>query len=302
MKSTALATFSAISMMLPALCIAAPVELDTADTHIIVVRPVDIWSGDRSAQSDSLDHVRSKTALYWVWTASQNVVNGGPLWLQRVSDHPIVTATTAALAKSGFELGLSQSYGFRVQQPQTLEPSRFEAFSTAQTALYKITVLSQGDPDTLSGRVAGRKFAGGVLSLVTLGVAGGVGGALGAETVLNTGIAGDVYQLPLALRGALAPALLPPFDASAFKQVEVRSVTYRGGMNGQILIAYRADKTEANEVEAMGLAIATAAGAGTSVPEVEKSRADDLAFRKATWEACVTAGDCKDGVYAPRAR
>lgn len=279
---------------------AAPVELDTPDAHIIVVRPVDLWSGDSSAQSDSLEHVRSKTANYWVWLGYKDEVNGGPLLLQRASTRPVVVAATAEMAKDGFAPSYSQSYGFKVLHPEPLAPATYEELSQAQAALYKLTILNQGDPDTLQNRTSGKKFVGTLLTLATLGIAGGKFGAIGAETVINTGLAGDIYRLPSSLRESLALAILPPLDSPSFKEIEVRSVSYRGGMNGQIVIAYRSAKTEEAEVEAMGVAIAAVAGAGTTVEGVEKSRADDLAFRKATWDACVIAGDCKDGVYAPQ--
>jgi len=37
----------------------APVEFDTPDAHVIVMRSIDAWSGDNSASEDSLGNVKN---------------------------------------------------------------------------------------------------------------------------------------------------------------------------------------------------------------------------------------------------
>jgi hypothetical protein len=285
------------STCLASTAIAAPVEIDTPYAHIIVCRPVDEWSGDKSAQSDSLDEVRARKANYRVRLGSKRELQGGPLLLQKESDHPIVNGVRNELASAGFTLGLSQAYFFRVEEAQSLDPVRFREFAQSQATAYRLTILNQGDPSTLQSRTTGKKFAGGVLSLVTIGAAGAKFGTLGAETTLNAGMAGDAYKLPQGLRAVLVPAVLPDFDASAYHDVEIRRVSYRGGMLGQIIVAYRMEKTAEAEVGALSKAIATVAGTGTTVDDIEKSRQADFAFRKSVWDACVASDECKDGEY-----
>jgi hypothetical protein len=284
-------------VLFPGAAKAAPVELDTQEAHIIVIRPVDEWSGDSSAQTDSLDQVRSRKANYRLMVGYKDEVHGGPLWLAKASNHPVVNAVREQLAAAGFTLGLSQKYFFVVELSQSMEPSSFKSLVEAQAIAYRLTILNEGDPETLGSRISGSKFAGGVLSLVTLGVAGAKFGSSGAQVVLNTGLAGDFYQIPLGVPDALAPAALPALDAGEYKEMEVRRVTYRGGMTGQIIVAYRNAKTAESEVAALSKAIAAVAGAGTTEDEVRKSRDADFEFRKATWKACVDTGECRDGKY-----
>ena len=50
----------------PILAAAAPVEMDTPAAHVIVIRTLDVWSGDVSGMKDSLERVRDKVASYGV--------------------------------------------------------------------------------------------------------------------------------------------------------------------------------------------------------------------------------------------
>ena len=118
-------------------------------------------------------------------------------------------------------------------------------------------------------------------------------GALGSQTVLNTGVAGDIYQLSTSGRAALVPVDLPDFDASSYKTVEVRKVIQNGRL-GQVIIAYKNDKTDDAENAALIKAIVTLTGADTTVDAIKEARAKDLSERQAIWDACVTEGKCKN--------
>ena len=272
--------------------LAAPVELDTPSAHIIVVRPVDIWSGDNAAQSDSLEVVRSKKVNYTFALYEGGFANGGPLLFQGPWAHPVVNGVKEALKSTDFNLARTQSYMFHVGLPKWLEPSQFQALSDAQVADYKHVVLAQGDPDTLPGRISGRKVAGGILSVLTLGIAGAKFGAAGAQIAAGSGLAGDVYEIPLGMPSALSPAILPSFEPAGYERIDVFPVYYRGGMVGQFIIAYREPKTDAAETEALVKAVICAAGADTTPEAIEASRASDLAYRQSVWKECVAAGKC----------
>ena len=276
---------------------AMPVELDTPDAHIIVVRPVDIWSGDSSAQDDSLDMVKAKRANYVLEITYGRNFMGGPLWLQRADDHPVVNAVSEALKPHGFDLRPNQGYFFGVKFAENIEASRFDEVREAQAANYRQIIIDQGDPDTLGRRIMSRKVAGNVLSLLTLGIAGSKFGAVGASTTLGSGIAGDVYQAPSWVP-TLSPALLPALDTSAFKSIDMRRLQFRGGMVGQMVIAYRGEKTPEIEREALVKGIVAATGADTTPEEIKAARASDFAYRQVVWKECVAASKCGDGAAA----
>jgi hypothetical protein len=64
-------------------------------------------------------------------------------------------------------------------------------------------------------------------------------------------------------------------------------------MNGQILIALKEGATDDDEAQALIKCIAIALGVGATPESIEKSRAEDFAYRKSVWDACVSEGQCK---------
>ena len=301
---------------------ATPIEIDTAGAHVIVVRPVDVWSGDEGYATKSLGAVRDKIANYFVVVSESEALYGGPMTFHKMTGHPITIGVKAELQKAGFRITSSEAYRFRVDMPQSLKPDDYDVLREAQSELLRRAVLAQGDPATLQSRVSNHKVVGGLLSLVTLGAAGNVGGATVANATLGSGIAGDVYQAPRnsanrdARRSGIAaepyqvpeniariatPALLPAFDTATYAQIEVRRLWFFGGMVGQIVIAYREPKAPEAEVEALVKAIVSAVGADTTPEAIEASRAADLAWRKTQWSECVAAGKCKPSSDEARA-
>ena len=180
--------------------------------------------------------------------------------------------------------------------PVGLDPKEFSSFAKNQHELYKQVVIADGNPATLHSKVSRRKFFSGVISLATVAVAGEKFGSLGANTVLNTGIAGDVYQLSASSRAALIPITsLPTFDASSYKYIDVRKVIQGNNERlGQVIIAYKNDKTEDVENTALIKAIVSLTGADTTVEAIQQARDEDLTQRQAIWDACVSDGKCKN--------
>jgi hypothetical protein len=280
---------------------AAPVELDGDMWHAIVIRPVDLWVGDAAARDDSLDEVKSHKANYMVYVRGQQL-RGGPLLFQGPSKDSIVAGVQDELEHNGFKLGLSQEYMFTVDGCEYMPAAQYKPFADYQARDYRELVRAEGDPDTLESRIRGRKFAGSLLALATIGIAGKVGGASIAEAVTGSTIPGDAYQVPLAAASESIPVLLPAFDASPYETVSVRRINYKGGMNGQILIALKKGWTEDDEAQALIKSITVALGVGATPESIEKSRGEDLAYRKSVWASCVTAGDCKPDIKAESLR
>jgi len=284
-------TFAAALMPL-SWCIqssAAPVEFDTADAHVVVARPADTWSGDASVSEVTLDAIRNKEALYYVATTlpTGKAIHayGGSNVFGGINNYPVTKGVEATLIKNEFKLIKSGYARFDVFGPISVPPSEMAAVTQAQTEVYKRFVISQGDPIALSDKVRAKKVVGGLLALgSTLLAMDKFGATLGSSATLGSGLTDDIYRVASKNSGALAPVNLPAIDFTQYKSVDVRKVVGAADRLGQIIIAYKGDKTPEAEQEALIQAIAVTAGVGTTVAEVEKSRASDLENRVSIWK------------------
>ena len=290
--------------LLPLRLFATPVELDTPDAHIIVMRALDSWSGDNGASEDSINGVTKHKTGYMLSqpNGQKNIVTSIPMLFGFngfTENHPIFKGVLAELKQHNFKLTQSPPVNFDVGVAITLEPAKLADFIKYQGELYKNFVISEGNPETLPSRISTRKFFGGVLSLATVVVAGDKYGNLGTNAALNSSLPGDVYQLSASSRAALTPLDLSSlrFDASSYKSIDVRRVIQgRNGSvgHGQIIIAYKNAKTDDIENAALIKAIVSLTGADTTVEAIQHARDEDFAKRQAIWNACVADGKCKN--------
>lgn len=271
---------------------AAPVEFDTPDAHIIVMRALDSWSGDKGTSEDSLEKIAAHKCAFLLNTPKGQIL-GQPTLFQGLSDNPLVQSVAAELRKSGFQLVNRVEFRVDVGTPATASPAEFSRFTQSQRELYKRFVIAQGNPSKLESRVSTNKFFGAILALGTVVVGGEKFGALGSETVLNAGVASDAYGFVASTKAALSPIDLPNFDASSFKSIDVRKVVQSDRI-GQVIIAYKNDKTDDAENTALIKAIVTLTGADTTADAIKQARAEDLSKRQAIWDACVAEGKCKN--------
>ncbi|WP_049096353.1 hypothetical protein [Burkholderia cepacia] len=272
---------------------AAPVEFDTEAAHVIVVRPIDSWSGDSPALRNSLESLRDRKISYDVVIAGTRY-RGSPLVLQGISDHPVTLGVEAALRGDGFSLVRNASYLFHVLDASPLAPADYPAFARAQAEYYTRFVERSGDPKTLPARYSVRNLIGNALSIGALFLPSqGLGIANGAQVMVNSGLAEDIGRLPRAARAALVPARLPDLDPSRYQQIDVRRVDYKPDTPGEIIIAYRNEKTPEAEQDALVKAIAVVAGANTTADAVETARQADFQERVSIWDACVSEGKCQ---------
>ena len=276
--------------------IAKPIEIDTPDAHIIVTRALDSWSGDESASENSLEAVEKHKAGFWLRDAKGGNIAGFPLLFGGLSDHLVVQGVNSTLKKLSFKLSQDKT-NFTIEKPVILKPSELTDFIKYQGELYKNLAMSEGNPATLHNSVSARKFFGGILALGTVVVAGDKYGNLGSNAVLNSSIPGDIYQFSSSGRAALTPLDLSHvnFDASSYKSIDVRRVIQGNNERlGQIIIAYKTDKTDDIENAALIKSIVSLTGADTTVEAIQHARDEDLAKRQAIWDACVTEGKCKN--------
>lgn len=272
---------------------AAPVEFDTPAAHVIVVRPLDIWSGDKSALASSMDSLTDHRASYDIVLDGKRY-RGSPVVFQGVSDTPVTKGVEAALVGTGTRLVSNDKYWFHVGIAATIPAASYGDFAQAQAAYYQQYVIKQGDPRLLAGRTSVRKLLGGVLSLGSLFIpAHALGTGEGAEAMLNSGLPAAIENIPGPDRAALAPVELPNEDLSAYKTIDVWRVEFKPDIPGEILIAYRNDKTTDAEQDALIKAIVTLTGADTTPEAVGQVRQADFENRVAIWDACVTSGKCQ---------
>lgn len=288
-----LTAMTALTIALPAASHAEPVQFDTAAAHVIVVRPVDLWAGDASVQKDSLNAIRDHEVSYDLLLNGERY-RGSPLVLQGVSDNPVTLGVQAALAAQNTQLVRKSDYLFHVLDAAALTPADYPAFAKAQLDYREMFVEREGDPQTLQGRLRVHKFFGNVLSIGSLFIpVHGLGTGQVAEMMMNSGLAEDIGNIPGPARAALIPAALPSIDASAYREIDVRRVDFTPEAPGEIIIAYKAEKTPEAEQEALIKAIVTVAGADTTPDAVEAARQADFQDRVSMWDACVANGKCQ---------
>ena len=101
--------FLICASLLPLQLFATPVEIDTPDAYIIVMRALDSWSGDNSASEDSLSNVKNHHAGFTLASPKgpRYDVPGYPLLFGFNSDsesNVVVQGVIAALKPLNFKL------------------------------------------------------------------------------------------------------------------------------------------------------------------------------------------------------
>jgi hypothetical protein len=127
---------------------------------------------------------------------------------------------------------------------------------------------------------------------------------LGLETggnfAIGSGVMNDVASLPRSVQAFVLPLSMQGIETDenqSYKTIEFRRVGPNGRVfaYGQILIAYKTERTPDLARKMLVKALPTALGIDTTIEAVEQARKTDFENRKAIWAACVAAGDprCK---------
>ena len=265
--------------------VAAPVEYDTPDAHIVVIRPMDQWNPDESvAQKLDKNYLRGEYAGQYSITPKEYF----SLW----SDEPFANLFRAKYPNK--EKG--GSVYIMIGYPAAINPLDTLKFTGGQNAYYVASVLAQGNPITLSNRINTSQIWRNVLTVATIGAAGALGGGNLAGGVAGSSLASQVGDLALDAKQALINVKPLKIDYTKYKQIDVRKTSANGNMGpkGQIIIAYKTEKTQAAEDEALAIGLASTLGFDTTKEATMASRAADLADRQAIWDKCVADGKCKN--------
>ena len=275
---------------------ATPLVFETESAKVIVARPIDVWRIDAALGKESLEEHKNKKVSY-VITHGGVRHNGSPSLFGSVSSHPLVKDINAKLDLMGLERTRSVGVnGFYVEEPVQVSKELVENLFEYQSDIYQQVIISQGNPDELQSKNSRNKVLGVALAAATTIVAGqkyGLG--LGSQTVLGSGSARDIYSAVSKYDNSIAPVEISTFNLDGFKSFEIRRVNPPNRTMGQIIIAYKGDKTEAAEHEALVIAVVALTGANSTTAEIEQARKEDFARRKAIWDKCVAdgGGTCK---------
>lgn len=291
---------SRILAALASLCAASaataqPVTIDLRDARVVVLRPMDAWSGDRTRSEETLEALRKKFFGFEYRTAAgERYKRGYPNVLQGMpEDDELAMAVKAKAGEAGLRLEQWSEGMLRVDEPVVVPASDLPKLAEAQRAYFERVVSYQGNPSTLPDRVASKKVLGGVMALASMAVfSKQLGLAESARAATNSRLPQDIYAGVSDLRSAGAALDLPAVDLDGFQTVVVRRTGVRfGDRAGQIVIAFRGDRDPKLELEALAEAIAISGGKGTTEAQVEAARSLDLARRQAIWDACVARND-----------
>ena len=271
---------------------ASPVEYDTPDYHLVVSRPFDSWSGDRSVMEGELDAVRHKRAQLRYTMPGNRHLGAGMSLLGGTSSDSLTVDTVALVESRGFEISQRGGYHWEMGLAAQLDPGDYPRMRAAQSGLYDALIRAQGDPDKVSGSMAARRVLGNLLAVGAIGAGLNKFGTTGAY-VVTTAFAGDISQLPVKVRQAFVPFDLPALEGMEISKFEVYPVRVNeGGSPGQVLIAFKAMPTDEVRHTALVQALASLSGSDATLESIEAARAADLQRRKATWAACLAAHQC----------
>jgi hypothetical protein len=285
--------FAVLLTVAPYSSSATPVHLETEAAHIIVVRPIDTWAGNRSTAEYTLDEIRKKKISFYYYDDDGNKIPGSGGFFKKPPQTPVVVRIQEGLRRFGFTNNGPSGMTFIVERPAELSFKNIESFTSLQNNLYKEFVVGQGDPATLSDRIMAKKFVSAGISLAVLGVGmDKLGAVSGSQFVFSTGIADDITKLTLNERTALAAVPAPVFDYSPYKAVQVRRITFGADRVGQIIIAYKGDKTAEAEATALAAGIVAASGADTTPEAIAAAREADYQGRLQIWAECVARAKC----------
>ena len=262
-----------------------PVQHDIDGAHIIVLRPMDSFSSNKSFNEKIDDNIKDRVGAY-NYKKDDKTIPGYPALLTSLNKDPLVQRVNKALIENNFKLYFNATV-FQIQKPSTLKASDFPILAENQQKLYEQFIIQQGNPEYATMKTSLKKFIGGVLSVGSLAVIGNEFGMNTAQAALNAKIPDDIYRVATMSKGAVVPLIVPDFDPSQYQSLDVRRITTLGNDDrfGQIIIAYKSEKTPELEEEALTKAIVSMLGADTTLTAVQESQKRDFERRKAIWES-----------------
>lgn len=271
-------------------------KFSTADADVFISRRVDIWSPNTVEMKYPRQAVENKNfnfyhfddngKFYAVFTSRDGTLSKSPL-SKTIQDD--LVQYKATLMFSGNSEYFNRSNYIRDEQ--------IKLFLKAQRAFYTDMIIKAGDPAKLTDQVSRQSFFGNALSLFSTLT---VGKIFGADVASGFGsvFMDDLANLPTNVGALALPIPLNDVDIDLlpeYKLLEVKRIgpTPKGWANGQILIAYKNERTPEMAQELFIRAIPVALGADTTVEAIDVARNADYEARKVIWAKCVADKDAR---------
>ena len=280
----------------------APVETETADFKVIVIRPLDQWAPDSVMDKNNrvLNRFSEKEYSYSLYSSASD-------YTTQKSDDALANFVKDDVAKIGWKPNTSWAERLPnnkavINAVSNLSAKDAKSFFSIQQDYWNGGVLAQGNPATFVARAQEKRDGTGLVALATT-VAGmvvgskylGIGGInAGFQATLGTGFSGGMENLISPIKTSLAYVQSPKTDFSGYKSVDIRSVKLNNDRSGQIIVAYKRDKTPEAEADAMRLAIPLVLSMGESAVQIATEREADFSARQSLWNSCVSKGECKN--------
>lgn len=270
---------------------AEPMEIETPDAKVIVIRPSEQWTANQGLLDDY--DAGQKKQKYLLIVRDQN---GKNTFANSSDISGWLKTAVGNMESAGWEASGWLPKNVSIIGPSTsMTGTQFNGVIGVQERYYKSLIAKVGSPEMQKSAFNRGVAAGYVLTIGTLGL----GAKMGIPTELlglGTGVAEQIGAIPPALLTAVSPNWPASGDFSQYQVVDVRQVTPQGsrGVVGQIIIAYKGEKTPHAEEAAMAVAARALVGVDRSLEDVEKARTEDYSRRVAIWNECVATGKCKD--------
>jgi hypothetical protein len=277
-----------------------------------VVPPIESYGlGNSSNEDRILSQFDDKSYAFYFYQ-DKLAKPGADSTLKATSDDVLTSELRAIALESGFT-AKSGNFGrplliTQIFQPVTLSPAHASLYITYQNSAWASKVISMGDPSTLGDRVDSQSnksnlkmLGGSILGAFIGGVTGyKLGGNTGmvAGTVVGSSIGLDVmndYKAPFNMDAQKIvsdnPNLItfnrtPHMNFSGYQSVDIYAAkNFSESNSGEIIIAYKGEKTKQAEHEALLIALPALLSFKSSISEIKASRDEDYASRLALWNS-----------------
>lgn len=283
-----------------------PLVVETGAAKAYVVPPIMRWSEDqKTIASIDADRARKDKPVYLTGFARE-------LPRYRRSDAlrfndkeaDVAVASLLKLVRDGGGTPSKSRHLYMSAAPASVDQAGLAALKGAQLGAF-LAWAKEADP--LTGRkTTVKEFAtDAALGAVSLGV-GLITGGLdishtlgGLRHTVRTGPTPGfkVEESDGLLEGYMVGAMMPyKLDLDGFGRVDYRTFVIGGEesmrVHGEIIIAYRGEKTKEAEDEILPLAWAAATGINLTADQIKEAREAERAYRVQIWEECLASGEC----------
>lgn len=262
--------------------------IDSPEAIVYAYNASEKWPLEKDKREEILNSLTNKKFNY-AYKLNGQTIYGSPNLLNSRTENELTPLIEDSLVAKGMTNSRTDSFSVWLgKDPLSPTPTEMAAIITAQDALYKLSVIKQGNPDTLEERIANRKVAGNVLGVLSA-IAGMVlmGPSAGFNAMTNSGISQDIAtSIPAGLTKENIGAVTG--YPSNINWTQYKAIDFYPGST-QVVIAYKKEKTQ--QIHDRSLAIAINKMLDISKEELLSYWQEDFANRQKIWADCKAAGD-----------